>query len=692
MKKIIIGTLLLLFSLFGGLSVNASMIDMQQNWSNEGTSASEQYGSTSDAMDVNGDGYEDLLVSAPTAGGGSFLYLGSATGLSTTPAWEINGLTLAVGVGDLNNDGFDDVADGNIVGPGAVFIYLGSASGLTDYSNVILGEQASSNFGAALASAGDVNNDGFDDLIIGAPLMDVSATNEGKAYLFLGNSDGISTTAAWTSSGDVQDGARYGQALTSGDFNGDGFSDVLISATRYDTTGSNRGKVYLYTGNSAGLSSGAPGAEIWSSSGDDNTDNAAFGSALSSGNINGDAYSDVVTSSNDSTGTGKVYLYTGQLTGLSSGASGQEKWSETGSQNNVLSFGAGLSMADVNGDGLDDVAVGATLTLPTGSGSALAFLSNGSVFQTIPSWSIISNQSLDFFGNSIASSDVNNDGYDEIFVGAPLYDTSVADAGKVYGYGNQAQFSMIINSGAEFTFSRDVQLSFSVFNTPTEMIISENADFSGASWEAYSSTKTFTMSSGGGTKTIYAKFKDADGIQSKIVNDSIILDMALINCLAGNRFTLTSFLDGQIFECQALRINFNYLPNELTENNNYWMRWKKFNKYPSKWDGGSKKVLKRYWKLRTNLRKYKPKTSLQKFRIKVAFKYSKKLFKNLKKKNPGIIKKDLKLKYRTKKTTFQPIKNLWKKAKIIKKPKKNRIVVKYFKKFPKKTFFFAIGL
>ena len=120
------------------------------------------------------------------------------------------------------------------------------------------------------------------------------------------------------------------------------------------------------------------------------------------------------------------------------------------------------------------------------------------------------------------------------------------------------------------------------------------------------------------------------------------------------------------------------------------MNWKRFNKYPKKWNNKKKTSLKRYWRLKTNLRKYKSNNSAQKYQIRVTFKYSKKSWKRLKKQS--VKKKQLALKYKTKKgKEWKLIKKHWKKAKVKHRRKTRKFVVKYFRKFKKKTYFFAIG-
>ncbi|MBK9226715.1 MAG: FG-GAP repeat protein [Ignavibacteria bacterium] len=112
---------------------------------------------------------------------------------------------------------------------GAAFVYNGSASGLSLTSNWS-GEknQASAHFGYSVSTAGDVNGDGYSDVIIGAPDFDNGQTNEGAAFVYQGSASGLSLTSNWSAEVNMAD-ANFGFSVsTAGDVNGDGYSDVII--------------------------------------------------------------------------------------------------------------------------------------------------------------------------------------------------------------------------------------------------------------------------------------------------------------------------------------------------------------------------------------------------------------------------------------------------------------------------------
>jgi len=308
-------------------------------WTVESNQANSSFGnSVASAGDVNGDGYADVIVGAPsydngqTDEGRAFVYHGSASGLSGSANWtEENDVASsnfgyrAASAGDVNGDGYADV----IVGAGfytngqslegRAYVFHGSASGLSVSENWgVESNVGGVTFGLGVASAGDVNGDGYSDVIVGANNFSNGQSNEGRAFVYHGSASGLSTSAAWTAESDVA-GAHFGLYVASaGDVNGDGYSDVIVGAQEYSNGQSNEGRAYVYHGSASGLSASA----AWTV--ESNQVNASLGQVAGAGDVNGDGYADVIVGAtgytNGQTDEGRAFVYHGSASGLSGSA------------------------------------------------------------------------------------------------------------------------------------------------------------------------------------------------------------------------------------------------------------------------------------------------------------------------------------------------------------------------------------
>ena len=393
------------------------------------------------AGDVNGDGYADVVVGAPNDDSGvsdaglARLYEGSAMGLITTTTWAITGVQAAArlgasvaGAGDVNGDGYGDVLIGapSVNGIGRASLYLGSADGLASTPAwTAQGVMSATQYGAAVAGAGDVNGDGYADFLVGEPGYSDVYTAQGRAALYLGAAAGVVITPAWQVQGNSA-GASFGAAVASaGDVNADGYSDLIVGAPGAD----GGGQVRVYLGSSSGptgtvmLTGEQPGAQ--------------FGASVASvGDVNGDGFADVLVGSpsyvNGQPGEGRLALFLGASTGITSTAA----WHyESGLAEAYLGAAVGAA-GDVNGDGYADVIVGAP-----GTGSVYAFYGSAAGLPTTPDWRSVSDQYLSKYGTAVGTAgDVNGDGFTDVIVGALGVDHPLPDEGQatVY-YGGGAQ-------------------------------------------------------------------------------------------------------------------------------------------------------------------------------------------------------------------------------------------------------------
>jgi hypothetical protein len=408
-----------------------------------GEAAGDEFGSAiAAAGDLNGDGYGDILIGANNydvnLNGKVYVYFGGAfmdTMADFTMVGEASGDRLGqvvAAAGDVNQDGYPDMlfaAPFNNEGgtwAGKVYLLMRTLSGYTNYADVTMtGEATFDNFGYSVSNAGDVNGDGYDDVIVGAHHNDNGGTSAGEAYIYYGGA-AMDNTVDITMTGEASEDYFGGSVSGAGDVNGDGYDDVIIGAYRHDGVGSDAGRAYIYFG-------GATMDNIADVTMNGQSGTDGFGSSVSAaGDVNGDGYDDVIVGAREMGGsTGGAYVFYGSAT--------MDNTADVTMIGEAAAdfFGNSVSNAgDINGDGYSDVIVGAQQNDDGGNNAGKIYIYYGGITMNNTADVTMTGEAADdYFGKSVSGAgDVNSDGYDDVIIGATGNDDSGSGAGKTYIY------------------------------------------------------------------------------------------------------------------------------------------------------------------------------------------------------------------------------------------------------------------
>jgi hypothetical protein len=440
-----------------GPTFNLSTLNGSNGFAINGIAAYDQSGfSVSSAGDVNGDGFDDLIIGARGA--------------------DPNGINAA---------GQSYVVFGSNSGFGASF-NLSALNGSNGFA--INGIAARDYSGYSVSSAGDVNGDGFDDLIIGSRYADPNGMNRaGQSYVVFGSNSGfaagLNLSALNGSNGFAINGIAAndysGRSVSSaGDVNGDGFDDLIIGANRPSPNGIRfAGQSYVVFGSNSGFGaslnlSALNGSNGFAINGIATSDQSGW-SVSSAGDVNGDGFDDLIIGaySADPNGlsyAGQSYVVFGSNSGFAAGLdlsalNGSNGFAINGIAAHDRSGWSVSSAGDVNGDGFDDLIIGAFLVSPNGipgAGQSYVVFGSNSGFGASLNLSALNGSNgfaingiaaSDYSGFSVSSAfDVNGDGFDDLIIGANRADPNgLYNAGQSYVvFGSNSGFAAGLNLSA----------------------------------------------------------------------------------------------------------------------------------------------------------------------------------------------------------------------------------------------------
>lgn len=403
--------------------------------------------------DLDDDGLPELAIGATqeddqsSTDGALYVYLDAPVSGSLADASVIirgeaqSELGRAIAMGDFNGDGLDDLAvsahrDSTYrLNAGAVFLFWGPLEAgelsASDADATLYGVNSGDRAGVSVANAGDMNADGYDDIIVGASYSAISGQDAGAAYVQLGPISGDITLSSATvrMNGEFPGDLTGSRVAAAGDVNGDGLGDVLVASRTHPAEAENTGAVYLINGTPNGdLSLSFIDAVLYGKEPGDQ-----LGSAVApAGDVNDDGFADFLVGAVTAGTGGEVYLAMGPF---NAGATASEyAFATFQAEGEADQLGASVSVSDLNGDGEVSIVLGANRAGSDDGGAVYLFRGEHEGHLSVADADLIyRGEPGDYLGSWVSfTGDIRGQRGDNLLLGASASDLGGVDSGAAY--------------------------------------------------------------------------------------------------------------------------------------------------------------------------------------------------------------------------------------------------------------------
>ena len=493
------------------LTFDLSDLDGTNGTAFNGPSANIYSGRAITTGDFNDDGKTDIAIGAALAStngsssGAVYIAYGSDTPFTSdfelSSIDSLTGFTVksidqndqigsSLATGDINGDGIDDLiigstnaGAGSATGPGHVYIIFGKNTTYSDAFSLsaldgtngfkLTGEINGNRFGQAVA-AGDVNNDGYDDILIGAiNYNDVNGiyNADGAVYLFYGKSSGFSSSSSIANEMDNSRASRFkeraslklGSQIEIKDINNDNYEDIIIGAENSSRNGGASGSVFVVYGTNTIFSS-TENIETIVSNGEGLIIKGAsssnrIGTSVSSGDVNNDGINDILFGAATLNKAYVVYGKSNLPSTIEMSAFADSIGFTIESDIAGQRIGYSIASGDLNGDSIDDVLIGAYYSDINGTDTGTSYIVFGkksSFDEGINLTNLKAQEGIviyginnyDRIGEKVAVGDVNNDGKADALIGSSGSDPNGSSSGAVFAYFNSPTLTLDVSEGS----------------------------------------------------------------------------------------------------------------------------------------------------------------------------------------------------------------------------------------------------